>query len=184
MQNSINLLFISTCIKKNGHRKKSDTIERSFGKETKKTHVPEWPHFSFFHCWLHPFLPLNILNGIWPELEVICRRGQLTSNLSLIRKCHEINIYYFLQVFSSQLSENIPTERGITLTLYSIDIHFDASTTDSFWKRGKRRNCSSQAISSFPTMFPLNQIIISLFVHIFDILSLFCSVTLYQTIKF
>ena len=40
------------------------------------------------------------------------------------------------------------------LTLYSIDTHFKASTTDSFWKHcGKRRNCSSRAISSFPTMF-------------------------------
>ena len=40
------------------------------------------------------------------------------------------------------------------LTLYSIDTHFNPSTTDSFWKHcGKRRNCSQQAIFSFPTLF-------------------------------
>ena len=38
---------------------------------------------------------------------------------------------------------------------------------------GKRRNCSLRAISPFPTMFLLNQIIVSPFVHIFDITSLF-----------
>ena len=32
---------------------------------------------------------------------------------------------------------------GSCLTLYSIDTHFDESTTDSFWKhREERRNCS------------------------------------------
>ena len=42
----------------------------------------------------------------------------------------------------------------LPLTLHSIDTHFNTSTTDSFWKHcGKRRNCSSRAISSFPTMF-------------------------------
>ena len=39
------------------------------------------------------------------------------------------------------------------LTLYSINTHFDTSTTDSFWKHGKRRNCLEWGISSFPTMF-------------------------------
>ena len=37
----------------------------------------------------------------------------------------------------------IADSKGLDLTLYSINTHFDASTTDSFWKyRGKRRNCS------------------------------------------
>ena len=36
----------------------------------------------------------------------------------------------------------------------SIDTHFEASTLDSFWKHcGKRRNCSSWAISPFATTF-------------------------------
>ena len=35
-----------------------------------------------------------------------------------------------------------------------MNTHFEASTTDSFWKHcGKRRNCSYRAISPFPTMF-------------------------------
>ena len=39
------------------------------------------------------------------------------------------------------------------LTLYSIDTHFDPSTTESFLKHcGKRRNCSLRAISPFPTV--------------------------------
>ena len=60
------------------------------------------------------------------------------------------------------------------LTHYFIDTHFNASTTDSFWKHcGKRRNCSKRAFSPFPTMFS-TQIIESPFVHIFDI-SLFAA---------
>ena len=43
------------------------------------------------------------------------------------------------------------------ITLYSINTHFDASTTDFGKKKkkkcGKRRNYSSRAISSFPTFF-------------------------------
>ena len=40
------------------------------------------------------------------------------------------------------------------LMLCSIETHFDALTTDSFWKHcGRRRNCLWQAISSFPAMF-------------------------------
>ena len=50
----------------------------------------------------------------------------------------------------------------ICLTIYS--------TTDTFFKHcGKSRNCSLRAISPFPTMFQLYQIIVSLFDHIFDI---------------
>ena len=40
------------------------------------------------------------------------------------------------------------------LALFSIDTHFDASTTDSFWKHcGKQKNCSLRAISLFPAVF-------------------------------
>ena len=65
------------------------------------------------------------------------------------------------------------------LTLYSIDTNFNASTTDSFWKHcGKRRNCWSRAISSFPTMFSTQSetcIHVSPFVNIYDITCLFAA---------
>ena len=62
------------------------------------------------------------------------------------------------------------------LTLHSIDTHFDVSTTDSFRKHcGKRRNFSNMQFLCFPQYFLLNQIIVSPFVHILDILSLFAT---------
>ena len=43
---------------------------------------------------------------------------------------------------------------SIFSNLYSIDTHFDPSTIDNIRKHcGKRRNCSSRAISPFLTMF-------------------------------
>ena len=55
------------------------------------------------------------------------------------------------------------------LTLYSIDTHFDTSTLDSFlktlWEKEKL----------LPQCFLLNQIIVSPFVHIFDIIFLFAA---------
>ena len=83
----------------------------------------------------------------------------------------------------------------LSFSLYSIDTHFDASTTDRFGIHcGKRRNCSLRAISPFPKMFVLNQIIVSPFAHIFGIIYLFAAqledpkigtsgkgLTLYQT---
>ena len=64
--------------------------------------------------------------------------------------------------------------RNCSLTLYSISTHFDASTTDSFWKHwGKRRNCSWRAISPFPTMLSTQSDNCTAFVHIFDIIFLF-----------
>ena len=58
------------------------------------------------------------------------------------------------------------------LTLYSRDTHFNASTTDSFWKQcGKRRNCLSLAISPFFTLFLLNEITVSFYPHLSIFLS-------------
>ena len=52
------------------------------------------------------------------------------------------------------------------LTLYSIDAHYDTSTTDRFRKHcGKTRNCNEQFIL-FPQCFLLIQIILSPFLHI------------------
>ena len=55
---------------------------------------------------------------------------------------------------------------GKALTLYSIDTHFDALTTDSF------RN---EQFLLFPQCFLLNQIIVSPSVNIFKIISLFAA---------
>ena len=61
------------------------------------------------------------------------------------------------------------------LTLYSIDTHFD--TTDSFWKHcGKKYIVPNQQFLIFPqsTQFSTqSDIIVSPFVHSFDITSLF-----------
>ena len=63
------------------------------------------------------------------------------------------------------------------LTLYSIDTHFNTSTTNSFWKHcGKRRNCLYHAVSPFPTVFSTQSDNCVPYVHIFDIISLFAAV--------
>ena len=64
----------------------------------------------------------------------------------------------------------------LSLTLYSIDTHFDASKTDNFRKYyGKEEIARMKQFPLFPQCFLLYQIIISLFVHIFDITSLFAA---------
>ena len=62
------------------------------------------------------------------------------------------------------------------LTLYSTDTHFDASTIDTFENivRIGEIACNKQFLL-FPQCFLLNQIIVSPFVHIFDIISLFAA---------
>ena len=62
------------------------------------------------------------------------------------------------------------------LTLYSIDTHFEASTTvllKTLWEKEKLL----VTISPFPTIFSTQdtQIIVSPFVHIFDIISIFAA---------
>ena len=63
----------------------------------------------------------------------------------------------------------------INLTFYSIDTRFDSPTVDSFLKTlwGKREIARNKQFLLFPQCFLLNQIIVSLFVHIFVIISLF-----------
>ena len=122
--------------------------------------------------------------------KIHCMCGTFTVHFTYMCTCIKLSHLsdyfsaYFLQI-SFGLYKPLPVHFGLCqtdsilqtkniLTLYSIDTHFNASTTDSFWKHcGKRRNCSWRAISSFPTMFLLSQKIVSLFVHIFDIISLF-----------
>ena len=58
------------------------------------------------------------------------------------------------------------------LTFYSIDTHFDESRTDNFRKHYGKRN---EQFLLFPQCFLLNQITVSRFVHIFDIISLFAA---------
>ena len=55
-----------------------------------------------------------------------------------------------------------------------IDTHFDASTTDSFENIvGKEEIGHNEQFFLFPQCFILDQVIVSQFVHIFDIISLF-----------
>ena len=59
------------------------------------------------------------------------------------------------------------------LTLYSIDTHFDASTTEIFEDIvGKGEFASNKQFLHFPHCFLLNQKIVSPFVHVFDTISL------------
>ena len=62
------------------------------------------------------------------------------------------------------------------LTLYSIDTHFDASTTDRFWKpKWEKEKLLVMSNFSFSHSFLFYQIIVSPFVHIFDIISLYAA---------
>ena len=64
----------------------------------------------------------------------------------------------------------------IYLTLYSIDTHFDTSTTDSIKKIVEKEEIArNKQFLPFPQCFLLNQVIVSPFVHIFDITSLFAA---------
>ena len=66
---------------------------------------------------------------------------------------------------------------GKELTLYSTETHFDASKTGSFFFfeniAGKGEIACNEQFFLFPQCFLINQIIVSPFVHIFDIISLF-----------
>ena len=62
------------------------------------------------------------------------------------------------------------------LTLYSIDTHFDTSTTDNLENiMGKGENARNEQFLLFPQCFLLNQIIVSPIVHISNIISLFAA---------
>ena len=63
------------------------------------------------------------------------------------------------------------------IALYSTDTHFNTSTTDSFCENieGKEEIAHNEQFLIFPKCFVLIQIIVSLYVHIFDILSLFAA---------
>ena len=63
------------------------------------------------------------------------------------------------------------------LTLYSIDTHFNTSTIDSFLKTSweKKKIARNKQFLLFPQCFLRNQKIVSSFVNIFDITSLFAA---------
>ena len=62
------------------------------------------------------------------------------------------------------------------LTFYSIDTHFDASTTEVFKNiAGKGEIARNEQFLLFPQCFLLNQIFVSPFHHNFDIISLFAA---------
>ena len=63
-----------------------------------------------------------------------------------------------------------------TLSFYSINTRFEASTTDRFENIvGKEEIACNEQFLLFPQHFLLNQIIVSPFVHISDIISLFAA---------
>ena len=62
------------------------------------------------------------------------------------------------------------------LTLYSIDTHFNASTTESFWKHcGKEKIARNEQFLLIPQCFLLYQKLVSPSVNIYDIISLFAA---------
>ena len=62
------------------------------------------------------------------------------------------------------------------LTLYSINTYFDGSQQTAFENIvGKGEIARNEQILLFPQCFLLNQVIVSPFVHIFDIISLFAA---------
>ena len=63
----------------------------------------------------------------------------------------------------------------LRLTLYSINTHFDASTTAFENIVGKGEIAGYQQFLLFPQCFQLNLIIVSPFVNIFDLISLFAA---------
>ena len=65
---------------------------------------------------------------------------------------------------------------GEVLTLSSINTHFDASTMRSFENiLGKEEIARNEQFLLFPQCFLLNQIIVSPFVHIIDIICIFAT---------
>ena len=65
---------------------------------------------------------------------------------------------------------------GKELTLYSIDTHFEHQQLTGFENIvGKEEIARNKQFLLFPQCFLLNQIIVSPFVHIFDIKSLFAA---------
>ena len=59
------------------------------------------------------------------------------------------------------------------LNPYSIDTHFDASTTAFENIVGKGEIACNEQFLLFPLCYQLNQVTVSPFVHIFDMVSLF-----------
>ena len=79
----------------------------------------------------------------------------------------------FLYTLSAVLNKNV---RLIVtnLTLYSIDTHFDASTRDSFENIVEKEEIArNKQFFLFPQCFLFNQVIVSPFIHVLDIISLF-----------
>ena len=88
------------------------------------------------------------------------------------------NFSFFQNSFKRLLSQRHQKVSlcGNELTLNSIDIHFNASTTDSFWKHcGKEEIARQEQFLLFQQCFLLNQITVSPFLDIFDIIPLFAA---------
>ena len=89
--------------------------------------------------------------------------------------CH---IYFVILLSANAFNLDQPKilSFGKELTLYSIDTHFDTSATDSFWNNtGKGEIAHNKQFLLFLQCLLLNQIVVSPFVHAFDIISLFAA---------
>ena len=75
-------------------------------------------------------------------------------SLEIVVKGENAGYQHFLLFPQCFQNPEISELCGKALTLYSIDIHFNTSTTVSFGKHcGKRRNCPLRAISFFSYVF-------------------------------
>ena len=84
---------------------------------------------------------------------------------------HNVTYYLYHNSPTPQVFEQYSMKK--ILTLYSIVTHFHASTIDSFGNIvGKGEIARDEQFLLFPKCFLLNQIIVSPFFHIFDIIFL------------
>ena len=126
---------------------------------------------SFSHHIFYPFPQNNFNFSVWFILSSANAFNWVEHTNLLLKVLQSKFTNSNFQILKSTMKQEYHQCQSNHLTLYSIDTHFEISTTDSFWKHsGKRTN---ERFLLFPQCFLLNQIIVSPFVHIFDTISLF-----------
>ena len=122
----------------------------------------------------HRLLIGNWKSEIWHWL--ITGNWNLKSDTGFLQEMESAIWHWLLTRTYKNLLCVVPILFQFSLTLYSIYTHFDTSTTESFWKHcWKGEIARNEKFLLFPQCFLLNQIIVSQFVHIFDMLSLFAT---------
>ena len=150
----------------------------------KKVKLLKMSNFTFYH---YVFYAICILKSFNSHISVaICsffefgtvskwciREWVKTSyNQSVSQSVYIVVLNYTVQNSHQKHTQTQNTD----LTLYSIDTHLDASTTDSFENIvGKGGIGCNKQFLLFRHCFLLNQIIVSPFIHISDIVSLFAA---------